>query len=298
MIRIIGNIPRLITTLSIFVLLVAVVHDWGYFLVVGSKFQELQTPYDYIANSIEWLPFGLLFLCFYGVIPALIANVVPQLIKGPFVEGFEDVVRVRFRRRRIILGVCGAAIIVALVAVVFWCRLFYELPEWEVYPPMLFLAAGFVGISIAYFGKSLGGKLQGQIALFLFFGLVACALAFYGGVLSAGYDLFTSASNIYRVELKSGPTVVKKILRTSEKGLLEYDPRGRATNFVRWEEVKSVTHLLGEEDQSTNPACDAIGLNYFGTGAFSSATREEFLRRYCVPPAFLEPDKAGTNLGD
>jgi hypothetical protein len=297
MIKIIGNIPRLITTLSIFVLLAAVVHDWGYFLVVGSKFQELQTPYDYIANSIEWLPFALLFLCFAGVIPAFFAHVLPKFMKGPFVEGFEDVVRARFRRRRIIGGVCGTAIIVALVAAIFWWRLFYDLPEWEMYPPMLFLAAGFVGISIAYFGKSLGGKLQGQIALFLCLGLAACALAFYGGVQSAGYDLYTSASNIYRVELKSGPTVVKKILRTSEKGLLEYDPRGRATTFVRWEEVKSVTHLLGEEDQSTNPACDAIGLNYVGT-AFPSARREEFLRRYCVPPAFLEPEKAGTKVGD
>ena len=53
------NAPKAIAILSFAVLIVTVLHDWGYFWVVGLRFQSVQTAYDHLANSIEWLPYSL-----------------------------------------------------------------------------------------------------------------------------------------------------------------------------------------------------------------------------------------------
>jgi hypothetical protein len=52
--------------LSFAVLMLTVFHDWGYYWVVGPKFQSLQTTYDYIASSITWLPLSLAMLAIYA----------------------------------------------------------------------------------------------------------------------------------------------------------------------------------------------------------------------------------------
>jgi hypothetical protein len=54
---ILDNGPKATALLSFCILMLTVFHDWGYFSIIGVKFQFLQTPYDYIANSITWLPY-------------------------------------------------------------------------------------------------------------------------------------------------------------------------------------------------------------------------------------------------
>jgi hypothetical protein len=56
------NVPKAVAILSFAVLIVTVLYDWGYFWVVGLRFQSLQTPYDQLANSIEWLPYSLVYV--------------------------------------------------------------------------------------------------------------------------------------------------------------------------------------------------------------------------------------------
>jgi hypothetical protein len=61
--NLIDNLGKFIAALSFALLTVTVLHDWGYFWLLGSRFQCIQTPYDYLANAIEWLPLHLaLFL--------------------------------------------------------------------------------------------------------------------------------------------------------------------------------------------------------------------------------------------
>jgi hypothetical protein len=57
--NLIDNLGKFIAALSFALLTVTVFHDWGYFWVLGSRFQSIQTPYDHLANAIEWLPLHL-----------------------------------------------------------------------------------------------------------------------------------------------------------------------------------------------------------------------------------------------
>lgn len=284
MIDIFGKIPKFVTTLSVLVLFLAVIHDWGYFFVAGSKFQELQTPYDFLANSIEWLPFGVIILCFYGAFFALLAPVFLNGIKPP--QGFPDVIRATYRRRRLIavtfLGLLAAAIVVAS-----W-REPNLFPPWMIYPTMFLLTAISGSLIVAFLGTSLRSELKGQLIVVLWIVLTTCTLALYEGLQAAGYDLYGSTSNIYRVELKSGPPKLKKILRPLEKGLLTYDPLDQTTTFVRWEEVKSVTHDVLEDDQGIDPNCANIGLFLLGRERFYVA-RKQYLASHCVPSVFAKP---------
>jgi hypothetical protein len=62
------NGSTVVGLLSFAILTLSVFHDWGYFWVVGLRFQSMQTPYDYLANSIEWLPLHLGGLIFTGLV--------------------------------------------------------------------------------------------------------------------------------------------------------------------------------------------------------------------------------------
>ena len=49
-------VPKYIGVVSFLVLLVTVVHEYGYFIVLGSHLQAIATTYDYLANALVWLP--------------------------------------------------------------------------------------------------------------------------------------------------------------------------------------------------------------------------------------------------
>jgi hypothetical protein len=60
--EILDLVPKAIALLSFAVLALTVVHEWGYFWVLGSHFQAVASAYDYFSNSILWLPQNLLLL--------------------------------------------------------------------------------------------------------------------------------------------------------------------------------------------------------------------------------------------
>src|SRR5262245_58621229 len=85
------NAAKAIGLLSFSLLALSVVHDWGYFYVVGSRFRTVQTTYDYIANAIDWLPPLLLS----AIVAAAIAKLLPKNVS----DGFEDLRQRDFARR-------------------------------------------------------------------------------------------------------------------------------------------------------------------------------------------------------
>ena len=52
-------------------LLLSVIHEYGYFLIIGSRLQALLTTSDYFANAIVWLPFFAIMTYGYLDIDAL-----------------------------------------------------------------------------------------------------------------------------------------------------------------------------------------------------------------------------------
>src|ERR1700686_722350 len=48
--------PKVIGVTSVAVLVMTVVHEWGYFYVLDWHLQTLATTYDYLTNALVWLP--------------------------------------------------------------------------------------------------------------------------------------------------------------------------------------------------------------------------------------------------
>jgi hypothetical protein len=124
--------------------------------------------------------------------------------------------------------------------------------------------------------------------------LVVCVfplwIAFVAGKASANYDLYVSGSNIYNVEPKSGSVVAVKILRTFEKGILEYSPTKRATSFVRWEDVKSLRRSL-DADEEMMPL-DCLSLANMSLPKEVRSERERMLAAQCIPSVLTKPVQA------
>src|SRR5947209_5946132 len=89
------NVPKAIALLSATALLLTIVHDWGYFWIVGNRYLSIQTPYDHLTNSIEWLPQALLSLCLGFVISIGLEQIASRTAEGNF-----DRARIKRRRQR------------------------------------------------------------------------------------------------------------------------------------------------------------------------------------------------------
>jgi hypothetical protein len=63
---VLDRFPTIITGSTFFVLVLAVTHEWGYFWVIGTHFQTLMSPSDYLSSGLLWLPY-LGIWCFFVI---------------------------------------------------------------------------------------------------------------------------------------------------------------------------------------------------------------------------------------
>jgi hypothetical protein len=63
---VLDKFPTIITASTFFVLVLAVTHEWGYFWVIGTHFQTLMSPSDYLSSGLLWLPY-LGIWCFFVI---------------------------------------------------------------------------------------------------------------------------------------------------------------------------------------------------------------------------------------
>src|ERR1700730_5272203 len=75
---IIDKLPQIIAGATFLVFVLAFVHEFAYFQVVGSQFQSLMTATDYLVSAISWMPF--IGLVLFIVTLAILA--VARLIEG------------------------------------------------------------------------------------------------------------------------------------------------------------------------------------------------------------------------
>src|SRR5262245_35509562 len=59
---ILENVGKLAAAISLALVAVSVIYEWGYFHVIGSEFQRFASPADYLSNAIGWLPYLVLSL--------------------------------------------------------------------------------------------------------------------------------------------------------------------------------------------------------------------------------------------
>lgn len=279
--KIMDSVPKLVAIASFLLLIVSVFHDWGYFWVVGSKFQEVQTPYDFIANSIEWLPGSLLVL---AVVSMVLFAVVP---KGstPTPEGFGDVVRLRVRRK---FRFAFWPLLAVLVVGFGFSQFVTYRQEAGVYIALTCLLWFMFPISYLTFMDVKNTPSNRMVFLLYFSTFPLLFLAFATGSIVADYDVFLSNNNIYSVQLKSGSTKTVKVLRTFEKGILDYSPSERLVTFVRWDEVKSMQRQLTSNHQRLPLSCLTWGQWSASDNKKLDKLIELEFAKNCIPPTLAK----------
>ena len=240
---ILDNAPKATALLTFCVLILTIFHDWGYFSIIGIKFQFLQTPYDYIANSITWLPLSL-SLCALNAVPLLVfgEDVLTRRLFGDPSDLPRKLLLARIRMFWHQGGiVCG---ILAVVLVI--CSYFVRFPA-SIVAISFAVMTGYFSLALfitpTLFGKSFSRPVGQLIPVAIVFPVILC-LAFILG----GHEALTSTSsldNIYALTNKDG-IVIKQVLllRTLDKGALTYDLGNKKIAFKRWDGLTSMEHVF------------------------------------------------------
>jgi hypothetical protein len=230
------NTSKLIALLSLSLVVLTTAHDWGYFIVIGSKFRSVQTTYDYITNAIEWMPSLALAFVF-----SLISSFpVRDLFSGQASrrEGFRDHEFLFQSRIRL-----KAAIMVTFIS------LFLFGYSWfQTYPSYLtFYVGGGSGLVIAAFMfafsvRQLEQTIAANLAILLI-SIVIVSGAFVLGVNEAN-SAIRSSENVYKIELKVGVPKSAVLLRAFEKGVLIWNADTKTAELIRWEQIDGLSHVV------------------------------------------------------
>lgn len=218
--------PKLLAILTFVTIFVTLVHDWGYFLVVGSKFQSLQTTYDYLANAIEWLPATAIFLA-YNLFTMNFETIIKKNTKS-MPELFNTIGKNSSLIFILILGAFSIAVLLSLSPPM---RLYF----------MPLMAAGAVYVLASFFIRN---KSDG-VALLTFVvseAFLVTSLIFAFGVLQ-GQAALINFSDVYKITYKDQLSQNVGLLRTFEKGLLVRDYSSSAVVFLRWETIEKVSRI-------------------------------------------------------
>jgi hypothetical protein len=230
---------------SFAVLFITVVHEWGYFLVLGPHLLAVATTYDYLANALVWLPAAI------GAVFSLQALDYAISIKdgkiklgGVFYFGWAG-------------GVVGIALYLLFGGMT-----------------ASFAFITFLGSCLIFFlardAKGNPERLSNYRLLLLSVYLTALA---YGYGVSTAYSDLGKSTDIYSVEVKDSKegasTRVRQLvlLRIFEKGLLVRDLPAQRIEFLRWESINAFSKLMPTPVATKGYLCTWYGMSCGKRGA-------------------------------
>jgi hypothetical protein len=237
--NLIDNLGKFVAALSFALLTVTVLHDWGYFWLLGSRFQSIQTPYDHLANAIEWLPLHLaiflLSLPFSFALYALTGE--PEVHAFP--SGIMEKTRWKGAKKSVALG--GVGVLLGVLGVLLGA------PQGGVELPFTVAVLLFVcyftllPLVAVRFPPTAVNKFVWSIPPVL-------VMAFLAGGLDAVAGI-ESSSNIYKIVPKDSPPFNANLLRSLDKGLLMWDGSAQRVILMRWERVSEISHFVAPHDK-------------------------------------------------
>jgi hypothetical protein len=201
------------------VLLLTILHELGYFLIVGFQFQSFLSVSDYFANSILWLPyFALYFLL--GVAWGELTSPTHRGVNGPPLKMFLKIFVVFIIVSAVVVLIfdflSGVAFLVAIGAIAFFVRFLKrskdadrQFPHWVIY----------LGVTVPIVG----------------------ALAFLNGVTDGRSDLTASGPHV-SLHMKSESVDEDVIiLRMFDRGVLAMNTASKLIEFFRWKEIQKIS---------------------------------------------------------
>jgi hypothetical protein len=204
-------------------LALSVVHEWGYFFVVGRGFQSLLTTTDYLSNAIAWLPgllVGAVFFCAFDPVSYFWKWEIsaPKLGKqrrinigvNGFLSGMVLGISIT---NYYFSGYLDAILVVGFLLILGWIKVTSVLTKLELSSP-LYQVVRIVPILLIL--SSMLGAEEGR----------SCPICKDG--------------NVYFLKLKhdeaTHPAIV---LRNLDRGLLVLKPLPNEVAFYRWEDIES-----------------------------------------------------------
>ena len=210
--------PTFLAAGSFAVLTVTVVHELGYFSVVGLRFQAILSVSDYFANSILWLPLA--------AVAGLGGRVFDDLIVGP----------APFKARD---GSPNLKVIFFIFMGVFSVIAIIDREIGLVLLGALFVVTWLVRHLTT--GKYVAAEMLKPALIISFIVPVLLAGAFILGILDARSDL-VSATNSVNINEKGTMSENKVwLLRTLDRGVLVRDGDTNRIEFIRWEQIEKIS---------------------------------------------------------
>lgn len=209
--------PRLIGVFSFVVLVLTVVHEWGYFSILGGHFQTISTTFDYFANALIWLPSTVGILTYIQILDQTVerANDGSAKVSKWFYAHFVPGVLL------LITGFLFTADPILNIMLVLGYAAFWMLAK--IIPLQ---------------------KVDGRLWLYK---TILCTpmvlLLSYGYGASSAYSDLRKTSDVYNLSTKDKPDVKRQLimLRSFEKGILLHDRLADRLEFVRWDNVASLS---------------------------------------------------------
>jgi hypothetical protein len=214
------NLAGTLAALTVGLLLLSVVHEYGYFWIIGSRLQTFLTTSDYFANAIVWLPFFILLMYF-----ALDRD----MLKGK--NNF-----VRFGRiRGVKLKLLWLSVVVGIPIITL-----FVLQEGA-----LWSTAGIISVLWYAYGvdrlpfanaedetKRIAHRFMAMIPVI--------ALFTFAWGLEQGVGDLKNTSEPYAVSLKSGEEQSGILLRTFDKGILFRTLAESQVEFLKWDQINKL----------------------------------------------------------
>lgn len=221
---------------TVTVLLMSAVHEFGYFLMVGTFFQTLLTPSDYFSNMLIWV------------------TTIP-LFAIPWFRW--DILSEKSRLQRLGMNRNGAMflLLVCILLGTFlfgphWLLWFAALPGltlWLIYGP-----------DIVPF-KNTRSKSLYQLRLTLFSAPVVLSLLFVWGIFDGQRDL-KRLTDVYTIQTRRDGKIQRILMRNFDKGLLVRDAVANKVEFIKWDDVSGISHA-GVDFSTWHPlSCSLFGL--------------------------------------
>lgn len=234
------RLPLIIGAATLLAILTTTVHEWGYFSEVGPHFQSSLTTTDYLTSSLVWLPASV---SIWGL--WIFLGLIAALWMGPWKKSSEPV------DEEVVSSASDEQ------------RTSYTLPlRYAILGSLFMLSVGlltadvialfFSGlmIFIAILWRLSAQKRVSEIFIRVTLAAVAVLIPFAG---IFGFAQFEARENlrsftpVYRLVSKDGASRHVVMLRNIERGVLIHDPINQRVEFLKWDELRSISKMTSNK---------------------------------------------------
>jgi hypothetical protein len=214
---------------------------------------SIQTPYDYIVNSITWLPLSITILIFVAWVSTAIENMftAPLDVDLPSRLWFAKA-ESKIKRLSVIRGMLS---LIALIQ-----AYIFRFPSSVLSGTVALLGFGAFLWCVAEPWRWTLPRSQAFAVRIAAITIFSLGSSFVGGEVAAVLAASPLLNEVYAITDKNGERRQVFLLRSLDKGVLIYDPGRHQIAFIRWDQANVIDHPMHWTTPSFSifPLCDEI----------------------------------------